>query len=306
MGVNTSVLTTGSALNVNGNIRVRSSNGTSIGNVFLHNTNSDNYALKTTYGFSIHGPGSADNGAVSFYSGSTQRLGFIDKTAMSCDVYTQQTSNGPVTLRSANQTGGVSGHTIITTGKSATSSVSAGNVYIYPGAPNNSAEGTSPFAGNPGSIFVQVYVDTNALVNHRLATALYVPFVPEGGEVSISLCGSHTPTSNVDIDGKARIRVLPDSLFQYEVRADANGRLSRQVGSFVGTISASTDASGDIVVAHGMGTTPTSVQVTVTGTTPYVVTVHTIGGTNFTVRFFDTSGAAVASTAVTATWHCKT
>jgi hypothetical protein len=73
-----------------------------------------------------------------------------------------------------------------------------------------------------------------------------------------------------------------------------------------GTISTSTDASGDIVVAHGMVTTPTSVQVTVTGTTPYVVTVHTIDATNFTVRFYDMTGAAVTSTAVTATWHCKT
>lgn len=73
-----------------------------------------------------------------------------------------------------------------------------------------------------------------------------------------------------------------------------------------GTISTSTDGSGDIVVAHGMGVTPTSVQVTVTGTTPYVVTVHTIGSTNFTVRFYDMTGAAVASTAVTATWHAKT
>lgn len=71
-------------------------------------------------------------------------------------------------------------------------------------------------------------------------------------------------------------------------------------------ISTSTDGSGDIVVAHGMGVTPTSVQVTVTGTTPYVVTVHTIGSTNFTVRFYDMTGAAVASTAVTATWHAKT
>ena len=61
-----------------------------------------------------------------------------------------------------------------------------------------------------------------------------------------------------------------------------------------------------IVVAHGMGVTPTSVQVTVTGTTPYVVTVHTIGSTNFTVRFYDMTGAAVTSTAVTATWHAKT
>ena len=74
----------------------------------------------------------------------------------------------------------------------------------------------------------------------------------------------------------------------------------------LGTISTSTDGSGDIVVAHGMGTTPTSVQVTVTGTTPYVVTVHAIDATNFTIRFYDMTGAAVTSTAVTATWHAKT
>lgn len=72
-----------------------------------------------------------------------------------------------------------------------------------------------------------------------------------------------------------------------------------------GSISTSTDGSGDITVAHGMGVTPTSVQVTVTGTTPYVVTVHSIDATNFTVRFYDMTGAAVTSTAVTASWHCK-
>lgn len=86
---------------------------------------------------------------------------------------------------------------------------------------------------------------------------------------------------------------------------DTNGNFI-EVPEKWGTISTSTDGSGDLVVAHGMGTTPTSVQVTVTGTTPYVVTVHTIGATNFTVRFFDMAGAAVASTAVTATWHAKT
>jgi len=117
---------------------------------------------------------------------------------------------------------------------------------------------------------------------------------------------TNSPTAGLDVNGNTRIRTLPDSLYTYEVRADANGRLTRQVGSFVGAISTSTDASGDIVVAHGMGTTPTSVQVTVTGTTPYVVTVHTIDATNFTVRFYDMTGAAVASTAVTATWHAKT
>jgi hypothetical protein len=72
------------------------------------------------------------------------------------------------------------------------------------------------------------------------------------------------------------------------------------------SVSTSTDGSGDIVVTHSMGTTPTVVLITVTGTTPYVCTVHTKGGTTFTVRFFDMAGAAVTSTAVTFDWLAKT
>ena len=136
-------------------------------------------------------------------------------------------------------------------------------------------------------------------------TALHLGLGGSSAQLRIGVY-TDNPQSKLDVNGNVRIQSLPDSLYPYEVRADANGRLVRQVGSYVGAISTSTDASGDIVVAHGMGTTPTSVQVTVTGTTPYVVTVHTIGGTNFTVRFYDMTGAAVASTAVTATWHCKT
>ena len=55
----------------------------------------------------------------------------------------------------------------------------------------------------------------------------------------------------------------------------------------LGAISTSTDGSGDVTVTHGMGTTPTSVQVTTTGTANYTTTVHTIGATTFKVRFFD-------------------
>lgn len=73
-------------------------------------------------------------------------------------------------------------------------------------------------------------------------------------------------------------------------------------------ISTTTDASGDVTVTHGVGTTPTVVLVTPTGTTAWGVSVHTIGATTFTVRFYDlTTGLAVAgSTAVTATWLAKT
>lgn len=120
------------------------------------------------------------------------------------------------------------------------------------------------------------------------------------------------PTSDFDVNGKVRIRTLPDSLYTYEVRADANGRLARQPGAVAGTISTSTDGSGDITVAHGMGVTPTVVDIQFTGTsgsaTPYVYVVLIDGtdATNFTIRVFDMTGAAVTSTAVTATWHCKT
>ena len=74
----------------------------------------------------------------------------------------------------------------------------------------------------------------------------------------------------------------------------------------IGAISTSTDGSGDVTVTHGMGTTPTAVLVTPTGTTPWIVSVHTIGATTFKVRFYDAAGAAVTTTAVTATWLGKT
>ena len=73
-----------------------------------------------------------------------------------------------------------------------------------------------------------------------------------------------------------------------------------------GSVSTSTDGSGDIAVTHGMGTTPGQVLITVTGTTPYTCTVHTKGATTFSVRFFDMAGVAVASTAVTFDWIAKT
>lgn len=89
---------------------------------------------------------------------------------------------------------------------------------------------------------------------------------------------------------------------------DSAGKLI-QIPEKWNTISTSTDGSGDIVVAHGMGVTPTVVTIQVKGTTYYGTTVHSEDATNFTVRFFDMSTAPptpLASTAVTAMWHCKT
>lgn len=159
-------------------------------------------------------------------------------------------------------------------------------------------EGT--FVIDQDSTNYSVKYTVGTIVNGTFSRGLHV-YGSKVGVGSMSI-----PTSDFDVNGKTRLRNLPDSLYQYEVRSDANGRLVRQSGAYIGSISTSTDGSGDIAVTHSMGTTPTVVLITVTGTTPYVCTVHTKGGTTFTVRFFDMAGAAVTSTAVTFDWLAKT
>lgn len=112
-------------------------------------------------------------------------------------------------------------------------------------------------------------------------------------------------TTDFDVNGKIRIRDLPDSLYIYELRANSDGRIVRQIGAFVGTINTTTDGSGDVTIAHGMGVTPTHVQVEVTGTTPWTTSRVSADATNFTIRFY-LAGVPVASGAVTATWLAKT
>jgi hypothetical protein len=143
----------------------------------------------------------------------------------------------------------------------------------------------TPIIQNADSLAMDIGLKTSLHINNTLTTVsvldsagMLLPLYAAG-----TLTG--TPATSAAFNSSGRLIQLPEKW---------------------NTISTSTDGSGDIVVAHGMGTTPTSVQVTVTGTTPYVVTVHSIDATNFTVRFYDMAGAAVASTAVTATWHCKT
>lgn len=66
-----------------------------------------------------------------------------------------------------------------------------------------------------------------------------------------------------------------------------------------GTVTGTTDASGDLTITHGLGSTPTAVLVT-SGylTAAVVVAAHTIGATTFKVRnWTSTTGAALASTA---------
>lgn len=59
-----------------------------------------------------------------------------------------------------------------------------------------------------------------------------------------------------------------------------------------------TDGSGDATVGHSLGEVPGHVSVTPEGTTPYIVMVTSYDATDFTVRVFDVTGAAVTSTAV--------
>lgn len=75
-----------------------------------------------------------------------------------------------------------------------------------------------------------------------------------------------------------------------------------------GSISTSTDGSGDVVVTHGLGYTPKDVVIQPTGTIySYSVTAKT--STTFTVRVYNVVAgayAALLSTAVTFDWRAKT
>jgi hypothetical protein len=75
------------------------------------------------------------------------------------------------------------------------------------------------------------------------------------------------------------------------------------VNENIGTLSGSTDGSGDFTVTHGLSTTPTNVRAAATGTTFYQLQAHTIGATTFKLRALDAAGAAVTSTAVPGYWE---
>jgi hypothetical protein len=72
-----------------------------------------------------------------------------------------------------------------------------------------------------------------------------------------------------------------------------------------GVEAGTTDASGDITITHGLGTTPTVVTAIAEGTTPYILTVHTIGATTFKLRVSDTGGAVLGSSAINIHWEAK-
>lgn len=176
---------------------------------------------------------------------------------------------------------------------------------LKPATPQSTnSSGTGEVIG--GDVFITA---TNGLRGGRNGNVL---LMQEGTTTRSGYVGIRTyqPTAYFDVNGNARIRTLPDSVAAYVATADASGYLYRATAADIveaggiasGAVSTSTDGSGDVVVSHGLGGTPTSVNVTISGKTAYIVTVHSVDGTNFTIRFFDTSGSAVASTAVAASW----
>ena len=159
----------------------------------------------------------------------------------------------------------------------------AGDVYLRGGQ----QLATSSTGGNTGKVFIQTYFDRDSTVATTLRT--HMAFIGDFGNVSTLLYQRRATTTGTQV---------------LTMEADT---VKYRIENF-GAISTTTDASGDVTVTHGMGTTPTAVLVTPTGTTAWGVTVHTIGGTTFKVRFYDlTTGLAVSvSTSVTATWLGKT
>jgi len=73
-----------------------------------------------------------------------------------------------------------------------------------------------------------------------------------------------------------------------------------------GAINATTDTSGDILIAHGFGTAPTKVQAKIDGPALYHTAIHTIGSATFKARVFDLGGAPQPSTTLTGWWEAET
>lgn len=230
------------------------------------------------------------NGWYSFYIGSSE-FAKISASTYKFNGSGIETNNllghqnySTLTIKGAVRATGAGQDVILQAGSPECQANNGGNLYIRNSNINDLFNGTCNYNGVPGDIFIQARGDTT----NGVTPVLYTYFHVDSDAKRVRL--GNVPYSNSAI--KTLTLTVGDTL---SYRAEN-----------LGSISTSTDGSGDIVVAHGMGTTPTSVQVTVTGTTPYVVTIHTIDATNFTVRFYDMTGAAVTSTAVTATWHAKT
>jgi len=74
-----------------------------------------------------------------------------------------------------------------------------------------------------------------------------------------------------------------------------------------GTLSGTTDGSGDITVTHGLigGNASFIATAISTASTFQSLNIHTLTSTTFKVRFFDAAGAAITSTSVGAHWRAE-
>ncbi len=82
------------------------------------------------------------------------------------------------------------------------------------------------------------------------------------------------------------------------------GVLGGRVVANKGTSTASTDANGRVVVNHGMAVTPGFVFSQIVGSVPYKIDLESKSATTMTFRVLNTTtGAAIASTAVTFYWQ---
>jgi hypothetical protein len=175
-------------------------------------------------------------------------------------------------------------------GPSQNSNWSAGNLLLEGG---NLGSAWSLTGGSPGSVFIRTYPDHDVEATHLSDNVPRNIHIYRGSTYNWEWYQRKQTTSGI------QTLTMESDTVKYRIEN-------------LGTISTSTDADGDIVIAHGMGVTPTNVSVQVTGlasgAVPYftVVLYDETDATNFTVRFFDSSGTAVTSTAVTATWHAKT
>jgi len=111
---------------------------------------------------------------------------------------------------------------------------------------------------------------------------------------STSSGGLRIPLDSDPIDDVAKwVRDLADDIDTRVVKKQRSGATS-----------ASTDASGDLTITHGLGTTPTTVlPVAQTNAGAWLCTVHTFTSTTFKVRFrVSNTGAVIASTPVAMHW----
>jgi len=230
---------------------------------------------------------SGSEGHTAYYGGGALRVRvgkYQNKFGVMTDTLYSLAVGRNLFVRTQNITGGTAPGSLYLWPGSGINDNNAGELFIRSG--HMEAETNGITTGKTGNIYIQTYYDHNTQ-DSATTIRTHMMFSGQNARTTTQMYHRLQTTSGI------QTLTMESDTIKYRIEN-------------IGTISTSTDGSGDIVVAHGMGTTPTSVQVTVTGTTPYVVTVHTIDATNFTVRFFDMAGAAVTSTAVTATWHAKT